>query len=339
MMHSPYAAGDGALAYAKTADGLRLPVIDVTHPLFSIPDDPQSLQDLYDEFHREERRRRFVPAFVMRWMIEVAARKSKLMQTLFRPDLEILDGISTYILKLGPDNLVPPYNSAMDRKLAASPHVTFVRLRTQQTAKLIAEGLGMEFIAGEPGQPVPLHLINIGGGPAMDSLNALILLAHFKDALCNRQIVVHVLDVDDKGALFGRNALAAMMAPGYPLAGLDIEFRHQAYDWNDPEPLRRLIDSASAGNAIVAASSEGALFEYGSDAAIAANLDVLRRLRFVVGSVTRADETRQRLVAGTNLKLVLRGLENFEVLATKSHFRIEKVRSGIWSDQVLLRPN
>ena len=40
--HLP-AADRRAVVFATTADGLRLPVIDVTHPAFAIADDPASL--------------------------------------------------------------------------------------------------------------------------------------------------------------------------------------------------------------------------------------------------------------------------------------------------------
>jgi hypothetical protein len=42
-MQSHLPAGDNrAIVFATTADGLRLPVIDVTHPAFAVPDDPAS---------------------------------------------------------------------------------------------------------------------------------------------------------------------------------------------------------------------------------------------------------------------------------------------------------
>jgi hypothetical protein len=43
-MQSHLPAGDSrAVVFATTADGLRLPVIDVTNPEFAVPDDPVSL--------------------------------------------------------------------------------------------------------------------------------------------------------------------------------------------------------------------------------------------------------------------------------------------------------
>lgn len=323
------------IAYAVTRDGLQLPVIDISNARFSVPDDPQSLDDLNRRLQDDERRRRLIPAFVLRWMIRSAARQSKLVAALFGAGGTYLDGISTYVMKLGAANLVPPYDSAVDRKFAASPHATFLRLRTQQMATLIAEGLAAEII---PGDGTPLHLINIGGGPAIDSLNALILLARLRDALTDRKITIHVLDLDEAGVFFGRNALAAMMEEGKPLAGLDIAFQHVRYDWNDRSGLKALLAELASENPVIVASSEGALFEYGSDQAIVENLEVLRIARFVAGSVTRADETRRRLVASTRFKLILRGLAVFALLAERAGFSIEKVSSTVWSDQVLMRP-
>jgi hypothetical protein len=333
IMQSPSKAG--GVEHALTRDGIELPVLDVTNPRFAVKEDPASLQALHEAFKQNERQRRFIPDFLMRLMIRSAARKSLLMHALFGSDAEYLDGISTYVMKLGPENLVPPYASPMDKKFAASPHVTFLRLRTQQVASLLAEGLATEIMAD--GQ-APLHLINIGGGPAIDSLNALLLLARLKDTLAGRKVVIDVLDLDEKGVWFGRNALAVMMQDGNRLAGLDIAFSHHSYDWNDPAPLRDLVERAVSQGAIVAASSEGALFEYGSDEAIVANLKALRAARFVVGSVTRADEARRRLMSGSRLKLIMRGLEIFEPLAAAAGFAIAQTRPSVWSDQILLRP-
>ncbi len=118
----------------------------------------------------------------------------------------------------------------------------------------------------------PLHLINIGGGPALDSVNALVLLRLSHPQLRNRKIVIHVLDGDSQGALFGANALAALQAEDGPLAGADVRLERRDYNWNEQEPLGRLIREVKAGGGVAAVSTEGALFEYGSDAAIVENL-------------------------------------------------------------------
>ena len=329
---------NSALVYATTRDGYELPVIDVTHPRFRVPDDADAQRRLKDALTKSERQRRFIPQFIMRWMLTSAAKKSRLVSALFGTDATFLDGITTYVMKLGAGNLVPPYDSPVDKRFAASPHVTYLRLRTQQMAELMAEGLVPHLVANDK----PLAIINIAGGPAVDTINALILLAKRTPALPKRKITIHVLDRDDAGPFFGRNALAAMQADGGPLAGHDIIFDHRTYDWNDTTLLASLIAELAGGDAIIAASSEGGLFEYGSDRAIVENLKALnaRRhgVRLVVGSVTRDDELRRRMMQQSRIQLIQRGIKGFRPLAAQAGFAIIEIRPTIWSDQVLMVP-
>jgi hypothetical protein len=328
-----------AAAHAKTAEGHELPVIDVTHPRFALADDPKAISALFDTYVEAERRQARVPAFVTRWMMRLAARRSLLLRALLRPNTGFLDGLTTYVMKLGPGNLPPPFDGDIDRRLAAAPHSVAMRLRLQQTAKLMAEGLEHDLIAA-PG--VPLHLFNIAGGPAIDSLNALILLRRAGSDLLARQITIQVLDVDARGPLFGANALAALSADGGALAGVEVALSHETYDWNRPAKLDELVGQAAARGAIVAASSEGGLFEYGSDQAIVANLRALhaagRGARLVAGSVTRADGIRRRSIAACGFKLVPRGVDGFAPLAQRGGFRVDRVEVTPLSDQLRLRP-
>jgi hypothetical protein len=324
---------------AKTREGYDLPVIDLTDPRFAVPDDPAAARALHDAFVADERSRRFIPQFIMRMMLRAAARQSRLVRAVFAPQSGFLDGISTYVMKLGPDNLVPPFDRPMDRRVAASPHVGLLRLRMQQVAQLLAEGL-VEHLRAEAG--APLDLIDIGGGPALDSLNALILLARDHPELLARRITVHVLDSDPDGPFFGASALAALATQGRPLHGRDIAWRHAPYDWNTTAPLAELVCMLAAAGAIVAASSEGALFEYGSDDAVVANLVALRAggsgARLVAGSVTRPDDVRRRMIAQTGFRLMPRGLAGFAPLAARAGFKIVKAENAWLSDQVLLQP-
>ena len=93
-------------------------------------------------------------------------------------------------------------------------------------------------------------------------------------------------------------------------------------------------------SSVIAASSEGGLFDYGSDAAVAANLAALRQggASFVAGSVTRADELTRRSLAGARFKLVPRGVEVFAALAGNSGWRLARWGPALISDQVLLQP-
>jgi hypothetical protein len=327
------------VAFAATAAGHDLPVLDVTHPRFALADDAAGMAALHDRLEAAERQNRRLPEFLLRFLLRQAARKSRPAAAMFGGEGAFLDGMSTYALKLGGANLVPPYDSPTDRRFADAPHCLFMRLRSQQVAKLLAGGLAADLPAAGSRA---LRLLNIGGGPAIDSLNALILLARDHPALMERKITIHVLDRDEAGPAFGRNALAAMMAPGRKLAGFDIAFQHQPYDWNDPHLLERLMEELAGARAVVAASSEGGLFEYGNDAAIVANLQALHNdghgARLVAGSVTRGDEMRKRLIGATRFRIVPRGLSGFAPLAERGFYRIETSLGGALSDQVRLRP-
>jgi hypothetical protein len=340
MQRSLGSRQDDGLIHAKTREGFDLPVIDLTNPRFAVPVDAAAARGLYEAFVEHERRRRRIPKFIMRMILRSAARKSRLIRALFDSNNGFLDGLSTYVMKLGADNLVPPYDTPMDRRLAASPHIALLRLRMQQIAHLVADDVADDLAAAKAA--APLSLINIGGGPALDSINALILLRRARPELLSRPIAIEVLDASPDGAFFGANALAALQADQGPLAGLDIGMRHHAYDWDQPAALERLVEKLISEGAIIAVSSEGALFEYGSDQAIVANLRALRPngsgARLVAGSVTCADETRRRMIEETRFKLVPRGIESFAPLAAQAGFRIAKVESARLSDQVLLRP-
>ncbi len=322
-----------------TDDGLRLPVIDITRPEFMLPDDPQSVAALDAAAREAERRNALMPRFVMRFMMRSAARRSRLLADIIDPDTSYLAGLTTYIMKLGAANLPPPFTSDIDRRIVSAPQVTAVRLRLQQTAKLLAAGVEPH-LAAHPA--APLVLLNIGGGPAIDSLNALILLHRSPGALLRRPLAIKVLDIDTAGPRFGRAALAALSAEGQPLAGLDVTLAHAPYDWNAPAALTETISAAAAQGAVVAASSEGALFEYGSDDAIVGNLQALhdgdRGAKAVVGSVTSADPLRQQSIAGSRFKLVPRGLDGFRPLAARGGFRIVRSETAPLGDQVLLCP-
>jgi hypothetical protein len=154
--HPGPSENDG-IAFARTREGFELPVIDVTNPRFAVPDDPASVRRLHDAFIEGERRRRRIPKFIMRMMLRAAARKSRLVRAFSNADAGFLDGISTYVMKLGADNLVPPYDTPTDRRVAAWPHVVLVRLRMQQIAHLFAEGIADDLASA--GAATPLSLI------------------------------------------------------------------------------------------------------------------------------------------------------------------------------------
>ncbi len=260
-----------------------------------------------------------------------------MLRPLFAGNAAFLDGMGTYVMKLGADNLVPPYDSPMDRRAAAAPNLTLLRLRTQQVARLLADALVPELAKA---MTAPLHVVNIAGGPAIDSLNTLMILNRAHRDLLRRPIAVHVLDLDEAGPFFGKNALAALRANGAPLGGLDVAFDHRGYNWDEPAPLDQLVRELVMAGAIVAASSEGGLFEYGGDAAIVANLKALQagKVKLIAGSVTGSDEASRRRITASRFKLIPRGLQGFAPLAARGGYRIAQAETAQLSDQVLLRP-
>jgi hypothetical protein len=337
-MQSHLPAGDSrAVVYATTADGLRLPVIDVTHPAFAVPDDPASLAARRDAFLAWDRRNLRMPGVITRLLIRLAARRSPLLRKMMLSGDEYLDSISTYMLKLGADHLPPGFDSPMDRRVATAPHMALIRLRMQQIAGLLADAL-LAPLADAP--DAPLHFVNIAGGPALDSTNALIMLAHAHATLIHRPIAIHVFDTRQDGPTFGTRALLALTTPGGPLNGLEVQFQHHSYDWNDTTPLARLLADLTARGAIIAASSEGGLFEYGTDDAVVANLAALARapVPIVAGSVTSSTDERKRMIAQTRFRFFARGLEGFAPLAARGGYAIAESRSAVVSEQVLLRP-
>jgi len=337
-MQSHVPAGDSrAVVFATTADGLKLPVIDVTHPAFAIPDDPASLAARRDAFLAWDRRNRRMPTMVTRALMRLAARRSRLLRKILASDNEYLDSITTYMVKLGADHLPPGFDSSVDRKVATAPHMALVRLRMQQIARLLAEAL-LAPLADAP--DAPLHLVNIAGGPALDSINALIILARAHATLIQRPIAIHVFDAQQDGPTFGARALLALTAPHGPLHGLEIQFQHHVYDWNDTAPLARQLAGLAACDAIIAASSEGGLFEYGTDDAVVANLTALAQagVPIVAGSITSSSELRKRMIAQARFRLFPRGLEGFAPLAERSGYVIAESHSAVVSEQVLLRP-
>jgi hypothetical protein len=211
LMQPHLPAGENQLVFATTADGLRLPVIDVTHPAFAIPDDPESLAARRDAFIAWDRRNRRTPAIVTRLLMRLAARRSLLLRKIIASDNNgYLDSITTYILKLGADHLPPGFDGPVDRRVAGAPHMALVRLRMQQIARLLADAL-LAPLADAP--EAPLDLVNIAGGPALDSINTLIMLARARAGLIRRPIAIHVFDAQQDGPTFGARAPLRSLRP------------------------------------------------------------------------------------------------------------------------------
>jgi hypothetical protein len=327
------------VCYALTNDGIELPVIDVTHPAFALNIGAEDLAARRQKFFRDMQRRARMPAILRRLLFRLLLRRSVLWRGLLNASNRFLSGMNTYLLKVGPDNLGAGYIGRGDRQIAGSYPVLAVRLRLLETVRLLADGvIGM--LAAKP--RAPLHLLNIGGGPAADSLNALILARNRPGGLLEgRRVFIHVLDLEKDAPDFGSRALAALRQDGAPLNRLDVVFSYVKYNWGEAEALRSVFAGLQDGEKVVALSTEGALFEYGSDEDILSNLSVFRDASpadaFVVGSVSRNDNTHRRPYVLNRIPVRPRGLPVFIALIERSGWTIERAVEGAFSDTVRLR--
>ncbi|RYZ04014.1 MAG: hypothetical protein EOO73_25510 [Myxococcales bacterium] len=327
------------VCYAVTNDGLELPVVDVTHPAFACELSAEKEARLVQRFLKEQRRFARLPAWLRIAMVRFFLRGSRIARGVRRAEGTFLDAMTTYLFKLGPQNL-GSYAVPADRIILRSLPAISVRLRVHDMARLLAEELRPR-LDRAPQQP--LFLVNIAGGPAIDSLNALIVLQRDSPAsLSGRRVDICVLDDADDGPAFGARALAALREPGAPLAALDIGFEHRRYDWREVAGLEAALELARSRGALVTASSEGGLFEYGADADIVQNLRALaegtRGAAFVVGSVTRDDEVIRTLKLTSTAATQPRGLATFSRLAERAGFRVTRSVARPLSDQVVLMP-
>jgi hypothetical protein len=326
------------VCYAVTDDGIELPVIDVTHPAFAFDAGEPALTAAIDEtLHDLGRFKTMSPA-----EIGALARDCILLRRGLQARGSFMSGMTTYLHKLGPDNLGRGYASDWDRRAAAQLLPLAFRHRLATVARLVADRL-IGALAAARG---PLHLFNIGGGTALDSLNAVILVRKAQPELVSRPIAIHVLDLDAAGPAFGARALGALQSPDGPLHGVDIAFEHVAYDWANPAVLATSLDEANRDGAVLVASSEGGLFEYGSDAHITANLEVLREhtpagFAFVGAMLMDQATLPARLKwigSASGIAIRLLGLPAFRELSQQTGWSVDRVEDGPIHHVAVLRP-
>ncbi|HWR53067.1 MAG TPA: hypothetical protein VN428_18290 [Bryobacteraceae bacterium] len=327
------------VCYAVTADGLELPVIDITHPAFACDVSPQEVSAIIDESVRAWEAVQKTPPEVLRDLVA----NSLLVRGWVQSVGTFMSGMTTYLYRLGPNNLGQGYAGPIDRRSATGIMPLSFRFRLRDVARLIADALAPA-LAAHPGSPV--HLVNIAGGLSADSLNALIVLnKEHPECVRGRPISIQVLDLDREGPQFGSRALAALLADGAPLAGLSATLDAVEYNWADASRLRQVLDGIEPGAAAVG-SSEGGLFDYGSDEQIVANLAALREgtpPEFVmVGSVVRDVNTldpRLRATVQPGARPLIRylGLDAFRPLARQAGWAIERVIDSVAHHAVSLR--
>jgi len=243
------------VCYARTDQGRELPVLDVTHPAFAV-EVVRAAPEVEEALLREAR-------------LFAGLRDGDRPPRVTR----VASALRSYRAKLGDEGLGWArwftFLRSADAFLGEA-----IRHRAQALARLLAAAM-VAPLARRAGTPV--HLVNIAGGAASDSLNALILLARDRPfQLMGRELRVHVLDLDPAGPSFAARALAALRAPGAALQRLDAALEHVPYDWGAPAPLAALLGRWRQDDAVVLGSSESGLLEYCADETVLEHLRLLR---------------------------------------------------------------
>jgi hypothetical protein len=308
----------------------QLPVVDITNPAFaSLPPDDE-LTSMTAQYVQESSQNQEVSP-----QLRAALSQSRLGSGLMAARGTYLTGLNTYLLKIGPDNLPPDFHP-IDRRIAASFPAVTTRLRLHDMAVLISDGL-IAALALDARRP--LHFINIAGGPAADTWNSLLRLRRGDSSLERREISVRVLDLDEEGPAFGARAFDALQTADAPLAGFHIRFTHQSYNWAAFHDLKRILDSTDLKRSACAVSSEGGLFEYGSDHEIIGNLTALLELTpddaIVVGSACRESDLT-RIHAGIGVTLRPRPRQAFGALVERAGWRVDTFIERPFNDSVRL---
>jgi hypothetical protein len=322
-----------AVLDAALPDGRRVPVVDIAHPAFAVHLSDAELEAQAETYERESGPLRELPPDM-----RAALAQSTLGAAVMASSGTYLAGLPTYVFKLGPEHL-GAFDSALDRRLAASFPALTMRIRLQDMVHQLAGGLRAALRDGDASRP--LLLVNIAGGAAADSWNALMHLRREQPGCLDaRPIAIAVLDGDGDAPAFGAAAVNALKRPGAALDGLNLDYRHIVYDWSDAGALEKTLNGLGARDAICGLSSEGGLFEYGSDADIASNLRAFQaassRDAVVVGTVTHDSERARRLASRGGVATIPRSLAAFSQLASLGGWVVESVIERPFSRHVRL---
>jgi len=323
------------LSYAFTPNGIELPILDITHPYFISCTDEETLAKLlpYVEKNAEENADKFnkLPAFIKRFFINHSFAVAELLQV--ERQNEFASGITTIMMKLGPKLIGKGKKRFLDRQMNKGFGALVIRMRARDISKCQSEAL-IPLLVKSPRND--LCFINIAGGAASDSINALFLVQNVDSTLLkDRKIEINVLDIDNFGPSFAESSIKALKAPGGRFNELNISFRHIHYDWNSADKLIELL--AERKEWIQICSSEGGLFEYCSDEVIMQNLNILFSYSndniVIAGTLLHDVKTVDAgmlaaLKISTNIKPRLLGIEGLKRIVEHKNWKIENIIEG-----------
>jgi len=323
------------LSYAFTINGIELPVLDTTHPLFLSSIDEVKLKEMLGKSEKtaDKTAEKFInmPFYIKKFLAKRSFIMSELLQE--NGDNAFLTGLSTLLLKLGPSLIGKGRKRFLDRLSSKGIGGIVLRMRVRDISRCLAKSM-IPLLARSPEKNI--CFINIAGGAASDSINTLFLIQQEKPTLLkNRTIEINVLDIDTYGPAFANRCIAALKAPGNRFNDLNISFRHILYDWNNTRQLEELLSERKEW--IEICSSEGGLFEYCSDEVIIKNLNTLydnsSEEIVIAGSLLHDIKTVDKgiiaaLKISTALKPRFLGIEGLKSIIEKNKWNLDNIIKG-----------
>jgi len=323
------------LSYAITINGIELAVLDITHPLFISSIDEAKLKKILPKVEKtaDKNAEKFnnIPAFIKRFFAKRSFVMSELLQE-SNAD-EYLTGISTLMLKLGPNLIGKGKKRFFDRLSSRGIGGIVLRMRVRDISKIQADSL-IPLLTKSHNRD--LCFINIAGGAASDSINTLFLIQQMNPSLLkNRRIEINVLDIDRFGPTFADRCIEALKASGGRFSNMDVSFNHIHYDWNNTKILKELLSDRKEW--IQICSSEGGLFEYCSDEVIDRNLNTIQENSaddiIVAGSILHDIETVDRgAIAALRISKAIKprflGIGGLKNVIKKSKWNLSKIIEG-----------
>jgi hypothetical protein len=318
------------ISYAFTENGIELPVLDITHPLFIKSINEESLVKMQREIEQkgEGRAENFnkVPVFIKNFL----TRRSYIMAGFMLKDTDdtFLSGISTLMMKYGPGLIGKGRGKFFDRLGSKAFGAILLRMRVRDISRLQKEVLEVQLKAERSKK---LCFINIAGGAACDSINALILICKADPSLLkNREIEINVFDIDGFGPAFAGNCIESLKSAGNYFSELNISFNHIDYNWNDTGVLREFLSKRR--ECTILASSEGGLFVYASDEDIIRNLNALsdnspedmKLIGSVIRDIDTVDPGIKASMKLTGIQARFLGINGLNKLLEKTSWEIEK---------------
>jgi hypothetical protein len=246
------------ISYTFTYTGIELPVLDITHPLFISTIDEDAFKSLSLKAAQKAEQIKKLPFFI-----------KKIMAKLSKMENTYMSGMTTLIMKLG-HNLIKGVRVGFWIKFGSKKiNAIALRMRLRDICKYQAEIL-IPQLKKTPQKS--LCFINIAGGAASDTINTLILIQKNEPLLLKeRKIEINILDIDTYGPYFAKQCIEVLKESNSYFNGLDISFRHIQNNWTNTQKLSDLLTERKEW--IQLCTSEGGLFEYGSDKEIIENLN------------------------------------------------------------------